>query len=382
MGSAGDPRPGDDLARLETMGRIAAGVAHDFNNLITVISAYAELALRRVPNGAEGHDELEAILDTAGRARGLTRQLLAYTSRRPLVMRTVDVNATVDGLLPLLSRLVGEEVRLQITPASAAVAIRADPSQLEQVLCNLVANARDAMPTGGNVTLSIERLTLDDGAAEGLKLSPGAFVRIRVSDDGIGMDEQTLARVFEPFFTTKEQGHGTGLGLATAWMLARQAGGTIAVSSQPGAGSTFDVLWPATELEAPAPVRRMSTTRSGTGEVVLVVEPEPELAELCGRILEEAGYAVSTVTSAEAAEQWVTEVNATVDLALVSLALPRTNGPALVARLRELVPVARAAYLVSGVPAREVKAPALLQKPFTATDLLRLTRRALEAPPG
>src|SRR5687768_6928627 len=282
--------------KMEAVGRLAGGVAHDFNNVLTAITGFGQLALSTLPAEGEGaREDMEQVLAAADRAAALTRQLLAFSRQQVLQPHVLNMNAVVTSLSPMLARLIGEDVRLVARPAPKLSAVKADPSQLEQVLVNLVVNARDAMPSGGTLVIETANVELDATYARSHDgVTPGPHVMLAVTDTGTGMDVTTRARVFEPFFTTKEAGKGTGLGLATAYGIVRQSGGSIDVYSEPGQGSTFKVYLPRCEevQEERRPVLASPVALPTGKPTVLLVDDDPHVAAAARRALERAGYKV------------------------------------------------------------------------------------------
>ncbi len=360
--------------KMEAVGRLAGGVAHDFNNLLTSVLGHADLALKRVPTSDTLHDDLLEIMSAGTRAAALTQQLLAFSRKQVLEPRVVDLNATVSTIARMLRRTIGEDIDLLTLLAPDLGAVRADPVQMEQVILNLAVNARDAMPLGGQ--LVIETRNVD--------LAEGPMVRVRVTDNGVGMTDEVRAHVFEPFYTTKEMGKGTGLGLATAYGIVKQSGGTIAVSSAPGQGSTFLVDLPRVQgesvVQAPAPV----PLPGGGTETILLVEDEDAVRNLIRRVLEVHGYKVLTAPSAEAALE-VSRLHAgPLDLLLTDVVMPGLSGPKLAERLLVERPAVRI-ILMSGYAATTLEqkvllepASAFLQKPFTSEHLMRRVREVLD----
>ena len=359
--------------RMEAVGQLASGVAHDFNNLLTIIKGYSSLMLEKDPNGPDAHAARE-IQQAADRAASLTHQLLAFGRKQTLQPRILDINVIVRGLQTMLRRVVAENVELVISTGNRLRPIKADPVQMEQVLLNLVVNARDAMPTGGKLTISTERiqLPLDVGQDETL-VRAGSYIALSVRDTGIGMDAATRARIFEPFFTTKEVGKGTGLGLATVYGIIKQSNGHIEVESEPGAGSTFRVLLPEVDSE-PAPSVKAVMTESqkrGTG-TILLAEDEPLLRELGQTILKQAGYDVLTAPDAPSLEQLVLTYSGSVDLLLTDVVMPGMSGPELVRVVKNRWPDIRVLYM-SGYADDDIddldRDAGFLQKPFTPSEL-------------
>jgi two-component system, cell cycle sensor histidine kinase and response regulator CckA len=358
--------------RMEAVGQLASGVAHDFNNLLTIIKGYSSLLLDKDPNGPDAHAARE-IQQAADRAASLTHQLLAFGRKQTLQPRILDLNLIVRGLETMLRRVVAENVEVVIA-TSGVGNVKADPVQMEQVLLNLVVNARDAMPTGGRLTISTghAEVASDIGCDETL-VRAGSYITLSVCDNGIGMDAATRARIFEPFFTTKEVGKGTGLGLATVYGIIKQSNGHIEVESEPGEGTTFRVLLPKVDSE-PAAAARPAMTESqkrGTG-TILLAEDEPLLRELGETILKQAGYQVLTAPDSTALQHLIASYSGSVDLLLTDVVMPGMSGPELVRIVKDRWPTIRVLYM-SGYADDDIedldRDAGFLQKPFTPGEL-------------
>ncbi len=371
--------------KMEAVGRLAGGIAHDFNNLLTVISGRADIALARLPETEPARRDIELVRKTAERAAALTRQLLAFSRRQALETRVLDLNAVVDGLLPLLRRLIGEDIDLVAHLDSGAGSVKADPSQIEQVLLNLVVNARDAMPTGGVLAITTTSAAPDPGAGTEVQGPAGPCAMLAVSDTGQGMDAETRSRIFEPFFTTKEAGKGTGLGLSTVYGIVRQHGGAIDVESAPGEGTTFRVFLPRVEgvSEAVEAAGGAAVARNGS-ETVLLVEDEEGVRRVAVEILQEFGYEVLEATEATGALLIAERHPGPVHLLLTDVIMPQMGGPELAGRIGALRPGIRVLYMSGytgeALGERGAVAPdvALLHKPFTPAALGRAVREALD----
>jgi signal transduction histidine kinase len=360
--------------KMEALGRLAGGVAHDINNVLTVILAHATL-LQEIDETAEDREQgLGAIVTAAGRAADIAKRLLAFSRHQLLSVRTVDVNAWVRDFSRMVTALVGEHIRVELDLSPAAGTVRADVAQLDQLLLNLVVNARDAMPEGG-------RLRLETSSAEvPLRGDPAGpprpHVRIAVADTGVGMDAETREHVFEPFFTTKESGRGTGLGLAIVDGVVRQLGGFVEVDSAPGAGTTFRVFLPAS-LEAVAAEGDGQVTRLEGTERVLLVEDDAAVRAVAARILRHHGYTVVDVPDAEQAV--LTAEHEPFDALLTDVRLPGTSGPELARRLRAAHPRLRVLFLSGyALEAPPVPDARFLAKPFGSESLLRCVRHLLD----
>src|SRR6185369_4619880 len=289
--------------KMEAIGQLAGGVAHDFNNLLTAINGYSSLALQRIDENHPLRSYLEEIKKAGDRAANLTRQLLAFGRKQLLQPLTINLNDVVGDMIKLLKRLIGEHVQLVTVPGVNLKQIKADPGQLEQVLVNLVVNARDAMPRGGIVTIETANTVLDHTyASKHLDAIPGAYVMLAISDTGTGMDQKTQLRIFEPFFTTKAKDKGTGLGLSTVYGIIKQSGGSIWVYSEVGKGTTFKVYLPLVEegIKQAVAIASVDPIKRGS-ETVLLVEDEDMVRKLASELLAESGYTVLEANGGEAA---------------------------------------------------------------------------------
>jgi signal transduction histidine kinase len=375
--------------RMEAIGQLVAGVAHDFNNLLTAILGNVEIQIQDLAAGDPARGGLSEIKSAAERGAVLIRQLLAFSRQQVLEPRVLDLNALIQNLQELLRRVVGEKVELRTRLASPVDSVRADPGQLEQVIFNLAANARDAMPHGGTLTLETRNVELDESYPEShATVRPGHYVLLTVSDTGVGMDAATRGRVFEPFFTTKPRHKGTGLGLATVHGIVHQSGGHVWAYSELGQGTAFKVYLP--RLDEPAqpaaPVRRSEWALSGT-ETVLVVEDDDAVRALTCRALETCGYRVLVAGDAEEALRIVGSHAGPIPLVISDVVMPGIGGRELAARLTSLRPESRVVF-VSGysedaIAHQGVLAPGVhfLQKPFTLEGLARKVREVLDQEP-
>ena len=375
--------------KMEAVGRLAGGVAHDFNNQLTAIMGYADVLLASLPDENPQRTEVREILRAAGRAAELTRQLLAFSRRQVLRLRTVDLNVLVQEMRGLLQRLIGENIRLETTFASRPLFVRADPAQLEQVVMNLAVNARDAMPRGGTLEIATEGEPAGDrGPVPGGSPRAPGFHVIRVTDTGSGMSPEVMSRLFEPFFTTKDPGRGTGLGLSTAYGIVKQSGGQITCTSVERQGTTFLISLPAA-AEEPAGRTGVPEPPAAPGrEKILVVEDEAQVRELVQRILSGAGYSVVTASTGD---EGMTMVGSEPGLQMVvtDLVLPGSASGVDIARkvatgpgaVRLLCISGYSEQLVSGAPGFPYAAP-FLQKPFSASELLKKVREVLDHAPG
>jgi two-component system, cell cycle sensor histidine kinase and response regulator CckA len=311
------------LVKMEAIGQLAAGVAHDFNNILTIIQGHANLMLQEPAAGPEMEKPLRQVCQAAERAGNLTRQLLMFSRKQVMQHRLLDLNEVIGNLTRMLQRLLGEDIALQFRAGSNLASIFADAGMIEQVLMNLAVNARDAMPQGGQLSLETSLEEFSASAARwNPEARPGAFVRLRISDTGCGMDEQTMSRIFEPFFTTKDIGKGTGLGLATVYAIITQHKGWIEVESSVGAGTTFKIFLPAVKQPSAKPSETGAPEVVGGSETILVVEDEVALCELVSNILELYGYKVFSATSGvEALKVWK-EHKDEIDLLLTDMVMP------------------------------------------------------------
>jgi signal transduction histidine kinase/ActR/RegA family two-component response regulator len=377
--------------KMEAVGRLAGGVAHDFNNLITIIRASAGFLLEDTGASDPRRDDEREIAVAADRAAALTRQLLSFSRRQPLAERLLDVNEIVANLRPMLSRLIGEHIAVSMRLHERRAWVRADLGQLEQVLVNLAINARDAMPDGGRLAIETAVVAVDDPSAaghasHGFVASAGTYVRLAVCDDGVGMTPEIRARIFEPFFTTKGPGKGTGLGLATVYGVVKQAEGHVCVHSAPGEGTAFELFLPLAD-EAPAPAAASAepaTTVEGS-ETILLVEDEAGLRALARRILERHGYAVLACADGREALAAASAHPASIDVVLTDVVMPGMSGRAMAECFRAERPDTPVVYmsgytdndaLLDGT--REARA-SFIQKPFAPAELLRVVREALDA---
>jgi PAS domain S-box-containing protein len=373
--------------KMEAVGRLAGGVAHDFNNILGAISAYTEFAIEAVHEADPIHADLVEIRAAGRRAEALTRQLLAFSRKQVLQPVALDLNALVGNIERMLARMIGEDVELVFVPGKDVGAIRADPGQIEQVLMNLAVNARDAMPDGGTLTLRTEEVVLDDEhCAHHLDATPGRYVAVSVSDTGVGMDAATMARIFEPFFTTKAAGEGTGLGLPMVYGIVAQSGGSMTVETTIGQGTTFRIFLPRSEATVAAKASPSAAARTASRrETVLVVEDEHGLRKLVRRILDAAGYQVITAANADEALLASERLTAPLDLLITDVVMPGANGRELADRMLASRPTLKVLYM-SGytddvVVRRGVQTTerAFLHKPFTGAVLTARVRDVLDA---
>jgi len=372
--------------KMEAVGQLAGGVAHDFNNILTAIVGYADLLAAELRGDSRQLEDVEEIRKAARRAAALTRQLLSFSRKEVLEPKIIDVNDVVMNLDKMLRSLISENIELKTMLADDIDAARVDPNQLEQVIMNLAINARDAMPEGGTLTVETANATLDDDyASRHVSVIPGDYVMIAVTDTGCGMSEEIKARIFEPFFTTKPAGRGTGLGLSTVYGIVKQSGGNIWLYSEPGKGTTFKIYLPAIEalpedIGKAAPVE---VTRRGKG-TVLLVEDDEQLRRLTHRALAAQGYEVLEADRGRAALDGARRHQGTIELLLTDIVMPDTNGRKLADTLRAARPGLKVLYM-SGYPDRAIVNNGMLEpgdayiaKPFTTEAITRKVRELLE----
>jgi two-component system cell cycle sensor histidine kinase/response regulator CckA len=370
--------------RMESLGKLAGGVAHDFNNILAIIANYTDFVAEETADRPGVQADLTQVRTAVERATNLTRQLLTFTRAETVQPRDVDLNAALTEAHKMLERTIGEHINMLARPAPQPMTVHADPSQLQQVLLNLAINARDAMPEGGTLVLEVNSATLGgDEVNMQPPLPAGTYARLLVSDTGEGMSPETAARVFEPFFTTKPQGKGTGLGLATVYGIVTEAGGSINVYSEPGIGTTFRIYLPlvtAPTITAPAPPRQAPP--DGNGRTVLVVEDEPALARVISRILTDGGYHV--VTAANGPEALELDEQHPCDVLLTDVIMPEMSGRRLAELLHERRPDLPVLYMsgysngLLGTTKVLDEDVAFIEKPFTGSDLLHRLGSAYE----
>ncbi len=364
--------------KMEAVGRLAGGIAHDFNSLLTVILGFTNLAIERGEAGRNVGFELDQVKQAGERAARFTRQLLAFSRQQVLSPRVIDPVDSVESMAPMLKHLLGEAVQLETAGAPGEGRVKVDPGQFEQVVMNLAINARDAMPRGGTLRLESSRVDLDQRDASALQLPAGTYVMLSAADSGMGMDDSTRARIFEPFFTTKPPGEGTGLGLSTVYGILQQSGGSIAVESAVGQGSTFKVYLPLAEPEevAPPPASRLMRPGGASQGTVFVAEDEEAVRVLIRTVLSDAGFRVTEAASGSEAAEMILALERPIDLLIVDVVMPGMIGPDLVRLTLERFPRTRILYITgyathSAIPPGFVRTDdALLQKPFLPQELL------------
>jgi len=373
--------------KMEAVGRLAGGIAHDFNNLLMVIQGHAELLTDRLKPGESLRRNAEQIQEASQRATSLTRQLLAFSRKQMLAPVVLSVQAVVSDMGKILRRLIGEDIELVAVNAPDLWRVKADRSQIEQVVMNLAVNARDAMPRGGKLTIETANVEFDDTYSRApVVLLPGKYVMLAVTDNGTGMDSETQAHIFEPFYTTKEKGKGTGLGLATVYGIVKQSGGYVWVYSEAGKGATFKIYLPSVEEEVvPQEPKPVSSALPRGTETVLLVEDEEGVRDLAKEYLEICGYKVLVADEGPAAIEIVSKYSGPIDLMMTDIVMPGISGSDLAKKIESLRPGIRVVYMSGytdhamihhGVLSSDVL---LLQKPFTMSTLAHKLREALTA---
>ncbi|HSD02894.1 MAG TPA: ATP-binding protein, partial [Gaiellales bacterium] len=375
--------------KMEAVGQLAGGVAHDFNNLALVISGHADLLIEELDN-ARPRESVREIRRAADQARELTQQLLAFSRRQVLHPVEIDVSQVVGEVVPMLRRLIGDDVELSTQLGSGVGTVRADPAQLRQVVMNLALNARDAMPRGGRLSIETSARSLDEQLTEArLELAPGEYVVLAVSDTGLGMDDATRGRIFEPFFTTKNPGEGTGLGLSTVYGIVKQSGGSIWVYSELGRGTTFKIYLPlhAASAAAAPPAHEPEAEATAATATLLLVEDHEQVRTLVHLVLERQGFTVLAASNGGEALAVSAAHDEQIDLVLTDLVMPGMDGKELVDRLREQRPGVRAlftsGYAQGMVEGRELDdGDAFLPKPYDQAELASAIGAVLAAAPN
>jgi signal transduction histidine kinase len=376
----------EQLLQAEAVGRLAGGISHDFNNLLTAIIGYSDLSLRRLQTNDPMRRNLEEIKKASERAASLTRQLLAFSRKQVMQPKVFDLNSVVTDLEKMLVRMIGEDIELQTVLKENPGNVKADPGQIEQVLMNLVINARDAMPMGGKLTIETGNVYLDQNYAyQHVGVTPGTYVMIAVSDSGTGMDDETRNRIFEPFFTTKEIGKGTGLGLSTVYGIVKQSGGNIWVYSELGKGTTFKIYLPRVNEGAEDYRDVLETEDLALGtETVLLVEDDELVRNLAREVLESSGYRVLEAATGASALLLCEKHNQPIDLLLTDVVMPEMSGRNLADRLLQLHPEMRVLFM-SGYTENSIvhhgvldKEANFIQKPFTPGGLALRVREVLD----
>jgi PAS domain S-box-containing protein len=372
--------------KMQAIGELAGGVAHDFNNLLMVVKGHAQLLLERMPNEPGLRHSAQQVENAADRAASLTRQLLAFSRKQVLQPRVLDMNDVVTGMIKMFSRVIGENIEMAFVPGAGLGRAKADPGQIEQVLLNLVVNARDAMPSGGRLTIETANVHLDRGYAAGhATVEPGPYIMLTVTDTGCGMDAETQSRIFEPFFTTKESGKGTGLGLATVYGVVKQSGGYIWVYSEVGCGTTFKIYLPQVAEEVDAPIVGQHKRGSSAGtETVLFVEDEQSVRELVRDYLRGVGYRVIEAGDGIEALKAVATNKGPIHILITDVVMPRLSGRDLATKLSSAWPDLKVLFISGYTDDTIVRhgvlegGVAFLQKPFNLNALAEKIREVLK----
>jgi len=371
--------------KLEGIGRLAGGIAHDFNNLLTSILGYAQMVMGALDDDSPLREDIQEIVRAGERAALLTRQLLAVGRKQLQQIRRINLNEIVEGMNDLLQRTMGEDIELAARPASQAAMIEADPGQIEQILLNLAVNARDAMPTGGNLTIRVESVALDDAFCEGRTgVEPGTYVLLVVGDNGCGMSKEVQELAFEPFFTTKPPDRGTGLGLSTVYGIVKQSRGFIELTSELGVGTTFHIYFPAATAGLQADVEPAGDTLPRGTETILLVEDEDTVRRLVSRTFKELGYEVLEARDGKRALDICATYEQPIHLVLTDVVMPAMSGPEMVGRMKRIRTDFKVLYMTGftddrilhhGVANHGVQ---VIQKPYTRQTLSQRVRSVLD----
>lgn len=371
--------------KMEAIGQLAGGIAHDFNNLLTVINGYSTLLLHEMPVDDPFRAEVEQILKAGERAADLTHQLLAFSRRQMLEPKVININHLVKNLEKMLKRLIRENIVMETRLADTIGVVKADPGQVEQIIMNLLVNARDALENGGTITIETGDTELDKTfVSENAGAVEGSYVMLAVHDDGVGMTDETRRKIFEPFFTTKGQGKGTGLGLATVYGIVKQSEGYIQVLSEPGKGSSFRVFFPRIEAEMVHEESRIRNQGPRGTETILVVEDEAGVLNLTVSTLKRSGYDVLPASTPSEAREIFTVNHQRIDLVLSDVIMPEKNGPTMVREFRETRPdlkiIFMSGYADDTISPQEMtdERTAFISKPFTPDLLVERVRDVLE----
>jgi len=372
--------------KMESVGRLAGGVAHDFNNMLGVILGHTELALLQADENHDLHEDLKEIQKAAKRSADITKQLLAFARKQTISPRQLDLNDTVESMLNMLRRLIGEDIDLVWKPSAHLWSVKMDPSQIDQILANLCVNARDAIDGVDKLTIETGKKTFDrEYCNEHTGFVPGDFVLLAVSDNGCGMDKEVLDKLFEPFFTTKDVGKGTGLGLATIYGIVKQNNGFINVYSEPGQGSTFKIYLPRifTDEDTDTLVPEKKAAAGGT-ETILLVEDEPSILRMTRMMLSKKGYSVLPAATPIEAVEKARNHSGPIDMLMTDVVMPEMNGRDLSGKITDLYPDIRLLFM-SGYTANVIAHQGVLddgvvfiQKPFSMGDLIEKVRKVLD----
>ncbi|MFZ5573161.1 MAG: PAS domain S-box protein [Thermodesulfobacteriota bacterium] len=371
--------------KMEAVGRLAGGVAHDFNNMLAVIIGRAETALMKLSPADGLYKDLLEIQSIGKRSAELTKQLLGFARRQTIAPRVINLNHAVEGMLKMLGRLIGEHIELLWKPAAELWDVKIDPAQIDQILANLMVNARDAIQGPGTIVLETANMVCDAGfCAANADVVPGEYILLAVGDNGVGLNQETLEKIFEPFFTTKPTGHGTGLGLATVYGIVKQNNGFIKVQSEPGSGTTFRIFFP--RCMGPPAERCMpspETPPAGGSETILIVEDDPSILEVAEIMLKKLGYALLTASTPTEAMRLAEKVSGEIHLIMTDVVMPEMNGPEIAERMQRLFPRIKSLYM-SGYTANVIAHHGILeegvhfiQKPFSMKELSAKVRAAL-----
>jgi PAS domain S-box-containing protein len=372
--------------KMESVGRLAGGVAHDFNNMLGVILGHTEMVIDEIDPASPLYANLHAVQQAGQRSADLTRQLLAFARKQTVAPKVIDINDTVEGMLKMLRRLIGEDIDLLWQPGRNLQPVKVDPAQIDQILVNLCVNARDAIAGQGKITIETDSKTLDEAyCADHLGFQPGEYVLLEVGDDGCGIDKKTLNQIFEPFFTTKEQGKGTGLGLASVFGMVQQNNGFINVYSEPGQGTTFKIYLPVYTAKSDEVVEKSSELPAERGhETILLVEDEPEILQMTTMMLTRLGYTVVAAATPGEAIRLAHEYRGKIDLMMTDVVMPEMNGRELAGNLLSHYPDLKRLFM-SGYTADIIAHHGVLdegvhfiQKPFSMKDLGGKLREILE----
>ena len=369
--------------KMESVGMLAGGIAHDFNNLLTIISGYSHMLAASLKGDERNRSAAEQVIKASDRAAALTKQLLSFSRRQVAQTSVLDLNSVVQGMLPMLNRIIGEHIRLRIAPGLQLSRVRADGGEIEQIIMNLVVNARDAMPNGGNLWVETANAELDQQyMARHMEARPGRYVMLAVTDSGIGMDVATREKIFEPFFTTKDEVHGTGLGLSTVYGITKRARGAIDVYSEPGKGTSVKVYLPRVEGSESMPLPEAVQAARGT-ETVLLLEDEEAVRNIVKATLEAQGYNLLVAASGAEALHLAQSYAGPIDLMITDVVLPELNGKEVARRLhkkrRETVVLFMSGYTdvtLNDTPGGRVH---FIGKPFTPAALNRKVRELLDS---
>jgi two-component system cell cycle sensor histidine kinase/response regulator CckA len=368
--------------KMESVGMLAGGIAHDFNNLLTIISGYSHMLASSLSADERNRSAAEQIIKASDRAAALTKQLLSFSRRQVAHTKVLDLNLLVQGMVPMLNRIIGEHIRLRISPGLQLSPIHADPGQIEQIIMNLVVNARDAMPNGGNLWIETANADLDPQyMARHMEARSGRYVMLAVTDSGIGMDATTREKIFEPFFTTKDESHGTGLGLSTVYGIAKRSGGAIDVYSEPGKGTAVKVYLPRVEGVDTVPAPETPQAARGT-ETLLLVEDDEAVRNIVKAALEAQGYRLLVAASGEEALLLAQAHPGPIDLLVTDVVLPELNGKELARRLhkkrRDTVVLFMSGYTDVTLNDGTENRVHFIGKPFTPAALNRKVRELLD----